>query len=264
MDTSADFEDMLRLLASHRARYLVVGRYLFCALLIALCTAPSVASDYVVRPGDTLSGIAESQLGSAHHWRQIAEINGLEPPYKIRVGQTLRLPGRDALGESAPHSPEIASTPTRATLEVRPHLWIWPLGLLEARSHLWIWALGLLVVVWLLGAVCVRIGCWFSLVETSFNRCFLLSLLLSALLVLGLGIVAGFGYLALLQNVPFLAVPVAGAVLLVAYVAASVLLTRRILQCKWRSVITVGVMAKFVADLLAVGLFVLLLTALRR
>ncbi len=48
---------------------------------------------YIVKPGDTLSKIATSKLGSAGKWRVIAELNGIVNPARIRVGQRLQLPG---------------------------------------------------------------------------------------------------------------------------------------------------------------------------
>ncbi len=50
-------------------------------------------TEYIVRPGDTLSKIAIGTLGTAGKWRLIAEINGIIKPDKIRVGQRLQLPG---------------------------------------------------------------------------------------------------------------------------------------------------------------------------
>jgi hypothetical protein len=49
-------------------------------------------SQYIVKPGDTLSKIAIVTLGAAGKWRIIAELNGLINPDKIRVGQRLQLP----------------------------------------------------------------------------------------------------------------------------------------------------------------------------
>jgi LysM repeat protein len=49
-------------------------------------------SQYIVKPGDTLSKIAIGALGAAGKWRIIAELNGLINPDKIRVGQRLQLP----------------------------------------------------------------------------------------------------------------------------------------------------------------------------
>lgn len=50
-------------------------------------------TEYIVKPGDTLSKIATSKLGSAGQWRVIAELNGIVNPSRIRVGQRLQLPG---------------------------------------------------------------------------------------------------------------------------------------------------------------------------
>ena len=49
-------------------------------------------SQYIVKPGDTLSKIAIGALGAAGKWRIIAELNGIINPDKIRVGQHLQLP----------------------------------------------------------------------------------------------------------------------------------------------------------------------------
>ena len=53
-------------------------------------------AEYIVKPGDTLSKIATSKLGSAGQWRVIAELNGIVNPSRIRVGQRLQLPGTAA------------------------------------------------------------------------------------------------------------------------------------------------------------------------
>ena len=50
-------------------------------------------SFYIVNPGDTLSKIATSKLGSAGKWRLIAELNGIINPSRIQAGQRLQLPG---------------------------------------------------------------------------------------------------------------------------------------------------------------------------
>ena len=49
---------------------------------------------YDVRPGDTLMGIASSELGSAGRWREILELNGLDSPADLRAGSRIRLPAR--------------------------------------------------------------------------------------------------------------------------------------------------------------------------
>lgn len=47
---------------------------------------------YTVKKGDTLQRIAVQQLGSAGRWREIATLNKLRDPKKIKVGQKLKLP----------------------------------------------------------------------------------------------------------------------------------------------------------------------------
>lgn len=46
-------------------------------------------STYIVKKGDTLSGIgAKLKID----WKKIADINGIKQPYKLTIGQTLKLP----------------------------------------------------------------------------------------------------------------------------------------------------------------------------
>lgn len=52
---------------------------------------------YEVQPGDTLSGIAEEQLGDASRWPEIFVLNRdiISDPDEIFPGQVLTLPGDD-------------------------------------------------------------------------------------------------------------------------------------------------------------------------
>jgi nucleoid-associated protein YgaU len=56
--------------------------------------APAAAKTYTVKPGDTLSRIAQEHLGSANAYMKIFELNKdqLTDPDKIKPGQVLRLP----------------------------------------------------------------------------------------------------------------------------------------------------------------------------
>ena len=57
--------------------------------------APPVTSGggtYVVQKGDTLWSIARRTYGDGQRWREIAEVNGINDPSKLRVGQTLAMP----------------------------------------------------------------------------------------------------------------------------------------------------------------------------
>jgi len=50
---------------------------------------------YVVRPGDTLSAIAQKRLYEVRRWPEIADLNNLKKPYRIYPGQVLKLPSKD-------------------------------------------------------------------------------------------------------------------------------------------------------------------------
>lgn len=54
--------------------------------------APPVSSTYVVQKGDTLWSIARRTYGDGQRWREIAQVNGISDPAKLRVGQTLAMP----------------------------------------------------------------------------------------------------------------------------------------------------------------------------
>jgi nucleoid-associated protein YgaU len=57
--------------------------------------APSApAGSYTVKSGDTLWLIAKRQLGDSGRVAEIARLNGLQEPYRLRVGDKLKLPAR--------------------------------------------------------------------------------------------------------------------------------------------------------------------------
>jgi LysM repeat protein len=60
----------------------------------AKAPAAPVAKTYTVKAGDTLSGIAKSQLGNTGAYMKIFELNKdqLTDPDKIKPGQVLKLP----------------------------------------------------------------------------------------------------------------------------------------------------------------------------
>lgn len=53
------------------------------------------AGGHRVVAGETLFSIAQKELGAGNRWREIAERNRLEPPFVIRPGMVLLLPGAD-------------------------------------------------------------------------------------------------------------------------------------------------------------------------
>jgi murein DD-endopeptidase MepM/ murein hydrolase activator NlpD len=60
---------------------------------VAAASPASAPADYVVQRGDTLSSLSRRHGTSV---AQLASLNDLPPPYLLKVGQTLRLPGAAA------------------------------------------------------------------------------------------------------------------------------------------------------------------------
>jgi hypothetical protein len=54
--------------------------------------SPDFDKSFVVRRGDTLSGIAGQVYRDPSRWREIARANGIVDPRRLRPGDTLRLP----------------------------------------------------------------------------------------------------------------------------------------------------------------------------
>jgi nucleoid-associated protein YgaU len=52
---------------------------------------PSSGDEYLVQPGDTLSGIAQRLLGSAALADELARLNGISDPDGLLAGQVIRL-----------------------------------------------------------------------------------------------------------------------------------------------------------------------------
>ncbi len=57
-----------------------------------VAAAPAAPKTYTVVAGDNLWDIAEKALGDAARWQEIAELNGLKRPYRLQIGQELKLP----------------------------------------------------------------------------------------------------------------------------------------------------------------------------
>jgi nucleoid-associated protein YgaU len=54
--------------------------------------ASTTSTTYKVQSGDCLMGIARKLLGDPHRWREIANLNGIGPPYTVYIGQELEVP----------------------------------------------------------------------------------------------------------------------------------------------------------------------------
>lgn len=62
----------------------------------------SAMAEYTVQSGDTLSAIARDRYGSPDHWRAIVAANEGIDPNRLRAGQTLKLPPREAVRGAKP------------------------------------------------------------------------------------------------------------------------------------------------------------------
>jgi len=71
----------------------------------------------IVKPGDTLSAIAQQQLGSSRRWEDIFEANRkeLRQPEDLRVGMKLIIPAVEADAPASSNTARAAATPTSNT-----------------------------------------------------------------------------------------------------------------------------------------------------
>ncbi len=103
------------------------------------------------------------------------------------------------------------------------------------------------VIWWIFFSMSLKGACWFSLVDASLFRCGVLSIAIT-----GLGLIC-FGTAAYFQGTGanMWAPSLPGGLSLLAasllYLAIAITLTKLLLKCKWRSVITVWIMSTFVA-----------------
>jgi nucleoid-associated protein YgaU len=93
----------------------------------ASATTPPAPRYHDVRPGESLSVIAQRCYGSVRFTDALAAYNGLADPNELRAGHHLRLPPAEELGaapkgtaESRPPDPPAEAGPAYASYEVKP------------------------------------------------------------------------------------------------------------------------------------------------
>ncbi len=59
--------------------------------------SPDAEVERILRPGDTLASIAYEELGTPTLWRVIAEVNGVDDPFRLVPGTSLIIPSLSAL-----------------------------------------------------------------------------------------------------------------------------------------------------------------------
>lgn len=84
------------------------------AALILVSIFPARADlTHTVAQGETLSSLAERYLGNFNAYSRIARANGIEAPYSLRIGQTLRIPTDTGSPTTSAVRDTRASTPVR-------------------------------------------------------------------------------------------------------------------------------------------------------
>lgn len=90
---------MTRIFNHRRFRRAGASRLVFgflAVLLFLLGSSPVLAvREIVVREGESLSLIAQRELGDMERWTELARLNGITDPRRLQAGQRLALPGGD-------------------------------------------------------------------------------------------------------------------------------------------------------------------------
>jgi nucleoid-associated protein YgaU len=78
---------------------------------------PHARTEYVIVSGDTFVSIAEAWLGDETRWSLIARENPTVDPQRLKIGQRIFLPPKDAASTAAPPPPTVAAGETIHTVE---------------------------------------------------------------------------------------------------------------------------------------------------
>lgn len=100
---------------SHWKRLPGLAKVTFLAALVStsiVATPVFAYREILVREGESLSLIAQRELGVMERWTEIAELNGIADPRRLQAGQRLLIPdaGADGSGASMAASPALPAT----------------------------------------------------------------------------------------------------------------------------------------------------------
>ena len=211
---------------------------IFVLVLFAVLVPCVFGGTYTVKSGDSLTKIAERELGDIDRWREIAGINGIKPPYTLTVGQTLQLPDAerhisyDDDPEAADYSDWSETEDPRQSLNLSD--WIkenmppggWLLGTGAILLIVYVFST---IILW---AVSMRLNCNIMIMPevVPFNKCLRLSVIHTIIWIAYMFGVA-------LLNKPIAQHPVTGVALIVVYVIFLVwlvlLITKRTAGIGW-------------------------------
>lgn len=215
----------------------------------------SFCEDYTVKKGDTLSNIAEKQLGDKTKWKEIAKLNNLKSPYRIKLNQILELPSINSITtitQSETSKKEVKNDDDEDDSDDN----IFPI------KPLIIWGIFIFILQVLFLALSIRVGCWFSLIETTAWSCIKLAFFIAMMTIATIATTVFLIKLHVDTQLPTLGFFSTGFVLTVGYCIFIIITAKKILKCLWRSLITLLIMTLTMGEmavLLAIWLLALAL-----
>lgn len=219
-------------------------RIAVCVGALVFAAQAAGAREVVVRAGESLSEIAWRELGSASRWREIARTNNLPHAEAIHPGQVLRIPEPrpvdvNALPAVAVFPGDAGSAGADAILRRTLDPVMDTAGVSTLRMALF--AMVGLIIVWLAGTLLIRGGCWFSLVECRWRQALALSAILTAFSIAPIALWAHLS-MTVQHDGPSAGIVVFMLVLFAGALATELFIVKGVLQCKWRSTLTILVM----------------------
>ena len=100
-----------------------IGAVLVCVVLGGCAAGRDLR--HTVHPGDTLYEIGR-RYGASHH--EIARVNGIRDPRRLRPGQVLRIPGRKFRATAAIAPAPMAAAPVQTEARAEPAPFLWPVA----------------------------------------------------------------------------------------------------------------------------------------
>lgn len=198
-----------------------------------------LGEDYVVKKGDTLSNIAEKVLNDKTKWKEIAQLNNLEKPFHIQLNQILKIPENAFLIQKRPD----AVIPNNDEIEKEE---MDEASIFTKKYFTWLFMSFLIY--WAMSTIALRIGSWFSLVKTNLLSCALLSFVMTVMVIVSIATMTLLVYLKFKTQLPLKAFLTTGFLLTCMYFILSTLTAKRILDCYWRSLITILIMTTTVGS----------------
>lgn len=222
-------------------------------IVLSFCANYLFGDTYVVQKGDSLRKIALQQLGDESKWRELADLNGIKEPFGVNLGAKIILrksvsskPALINISDDAVSGEEIDDSDTGMNPSI-----IW--------HAVWYFALAYLVVFGIFGSIFLKMGCWFSLVEASFFRCVVFSLISSFLFFVCIVFLLGVSYFVLKEMIPSFDMRFLILLVLFFYGLGMAIFMKKYFACKWRSLFTIFAMTNFSSHLFSFGFLWLLL-----